>query len=156
MDNEIFTVDEVAQILGMHSKTIRRYISEGKLKGNKVGGQWRVKSTDLKAFMNKDEYSERIKSENKSELRDFVEGTDSVLSGRVQVCTIIDIYVNSPEEIKPVTQRLIDIMNSGDPSQGNAKFQYIYHAEEKKARFTLWGNPKFLAKMLDSLGNLID
>jgi excisionase family DNA binding protein len=143
---DIYTVDQVAQILEMHPRTIRRYIRDGRLKATKVGGEWRIKGMDLNGLMNGN-VNEIIK-ESKNDVIGFVEGRYSELDSKVQVCTVIDYYVDSPEEAGPMSQALVSLMNSGDPDQMKAKFQYVYDQEEKKARFILWGNPKFLAKML--------
>jgi len=49
MDN-LFSVRQVAFILKVHHLTIRRYIKEGKLKAVKLGGNVRVKESDLNEF----------------------------------------------------------------------------------------------------------
>lgn len=51
------TVEQVAARLGFSVETVRRYIKRGiygkKLKADKVGRQYRVKPSDLEAFMSK-------------------------------------------------------------------------------------------------------
>lgn len=49
MDN-LFNITQTAFILKVHSLTIRRYIKEGKLKAIKVGGNIRIKESDLQEF----------------------------------------------------------------------------------------------------------
>jgi excisionase family DNA binding protein len=46
----LLSVDEVAQTLGLHVRTIRRYLREGRLKGFKVGKSYRIASQDLAAL----------------------------------------------------------------------------------------------------------
>ena len=48
---EVYTVRDVAQRLHLTTETIRDYLQEGKLKGFKVGKQWRVREQDLEAFI---------------------------------------------------------------------------------------------------------
>ena len=43
---EFFTVDQVAKILDMHPRTVRRYVREGQLRATKVGGEWRIRRED--------------------------------------------------------------------------------------------------------------
>jgi len=155
IDNDLLTIEQVAQILNLHSKTIRRYISEGSINANKMGGQWRIKTEDLKKFMGGEDYIKFSRTREEESLKGFIEGKSSEIDGRIQVCTIIDVYVEAVEEIKPICQALLDLMNSGDEEQKSAKFQYSFIAEEKKGRFTLWGNPKFIAKMLNVVGEFI-
>lgn len=49
MDN-LLSVRQIAYILKVHPLTIRRYIKEGKLKALRVGGNIRIKESDLQAF----------------------------------------------------------------------------------------------------------
>jgi excisionase family DNA binding protein len=48
---EVYTVRDVAQRLHLTTETVRDYLQEGKLKGFKVGKQWRVREQDLEAFI---------------------------------------------------------------------------------------------------------
>ena len=52
MDN-LFSVNQAAFILKVHPLTIRRYIRDGRLTAIKVGGNVRIKETNLQEF-NKD------------------------------------------------------------------------------------------------------
>ena len=52
-----FTVDQVAQLIDMHPKTIRRYIQEGRLSACKVGKQYRVNQTELDRFMGREPHT---------------------------------------------------------------------------------------------------
>lgn len=49
MEN-LFNVNQVAFILKVHPLTIRRYIREGRLKAVKVGGNIRIKESELQNF----------------------------------------------------------------------------------------------------------
>ena len=49
--NNIYTPEEIAEILKVEPDTIRRYLRDGKLKGFKVGNHWRIKEEDLQEFI---------------------------------------------------------------------------------------------------------
>ena len=49
MEN-LFNVNQAAFILKVHPLTVRRYIKEGVLKAIKIGGNVRIKESDLQAF----------------------------------------------------------------------------------------------------------
>lgn len=49
MEN-LFNVNQAAFILKVHPLTIRRYIKEGNLKAIKIGGNIRIKESDMQAF----------------------------------------------------------------------------------------------------------
>jgi excisionase family DNA binding protein len=42
---------EGAEVYGVHAKTLRRWIAEGKVPGYRIGGQIRVKLSDLDALV---------------------------------------------------------------------------------------------------------
>jgi len=49
------TIEQVADILQMSTRTVYRYLKSGKLPGTKIGGapngQWRILDEDLKAVI---------------------------------------------------------------------------------------------------------
>lgn len=49
---KLFTIEEVAKILRVHTRTVTRYIEAGKLKASKIG-VWRIKESDLNSFLDK-------------------------------------------------------------------------------------------------------
>src|SRR5690606_29205078 len=45
-----YSIVEVAELLGLHVKTVRNYIREGRLQSTRVGKQYRIARADLDAF----------------------------------------------------------------------------------------------------------
>ena len=45
-----YAIDEVAQQLKLHVKTVRQYVRDGRLKATRIGKQYRVAAADLEAF----------------------------------------------------------------------------------------------------------
>ncbi len=50
MSETLFTVEQVAQSLNLHVRTIRNYVAAGKLKATRIGKQYRIARSDLDAF----------------------------------------------------------------------------------------------------------
>lgn len=50
-DIRVYTLDEVADIIGVTTRTLYTYIKESKLKAVKVGRGWRVTDKALKEFL---------------------------------------------------------------------------------------------------------
>ncbi|MCP2335879.1 helix-turn-helix domain-containing protein [Actinomadura rupiterrae] len=50
MADELYSVDRVAEMLGLHVKTVRNYVRGGRLKATRIGKQYRITSRDLDAF----------------------------------------------------------------------------------------------------------
>lgn len=47
---KLLTIEEVAKILRVSTRSVNRYIESGKLKASKIG-VWRIKESDLSAFL---------------------------------------------------------------------------------------------------------
>ncbi|MFI6707078.1 helix-turn-helix domain-containing protein [Nonomuraea sp. NPDC050478] len=47
---ERYTVEQVANLLDLHVKTVRAYVRDGRLKAVKIGKQYRIAREDLEAF----------------------------------------------------------------------------------------------------------
>lgn len=50
MVQELFTADEVAERLGLHVRTVRNYVRDGRLHAVRIGKQYRIARADLEAF----------------------------------------------------------------------------------------------------------
>ncbi|MEX2132355.1 MAG: helix-turn-helix domain-containing protein, partial [Pseudohongiellaceae bacterium] len=53
MTKDLYTVQEVADLLGLHVKTVRNYVRDGRLPGTRIGKQYRIGRADLEAFTGK-------------------------------------------------------------------------------------------------------
>lgn len=50
MSNELYSVEKVAERLGLHVRTVRNYVRDGRLKATRIGKQYRIARADLEAF----------------------------------------------------------------------------------------------------------
>jgi excisionase family DNA binding protein len=50
MAQELYSVEQVANRLGLHVRTIRNYVRDGRLKAVRIGKQYRITREDLEAF----------------------------------------------------------------------------------------------------------
>ena len=53
MDKAFYTIQEIADILGLHVKTVRNYVRQGRIASTKLGKQYRVAKHDLETFIGK-------------------------------------------------------------------------------------------------------
>ncbi len=49
-DLKLFEVEDLAETLGLHDRTIRKLLREGRLRGRKLGKRWYVTEESLKAY----------------------------------------------------------------------------------------------------------
>lgn len=145
MDEKIYTIDQVAQVLNLHPRTVRRFVREGKLNAHKVGGQWRVTEKELKHFSGTDKEGQKpgtfgFKKQSVTEDEE---------REKVRVSAVVDIYRSDIEEYTRISNTLIAVMNSKDPDYGQARCDHIYNKDEGRAQFILWGRPFLISQLLN-------
>ncbi len=132
--NKYHNVEEVAELIQIHPKTVRRYIREGKLQATKVGKAWRIPDDALHSFVEEEENSQKTKKRK-----------------RITVSTVIDIDVEDMNEAMGIVNSMNAILSSKTPEYGKATMNVQYIEEESKVRIMLWGTLKFTEAMLSSL-----
>ncbi|QXV42413.1 helix-turn-helix domain-containing protein (plasmid) [Staphylococcus epidermidis] len=61
---ETYTVNEVAQLLDMNIRTVRKYIKIGEIKASKIGRKYIITSDNVKKFLKTKNYKRRHKNGN--------------------------------------------------------------------------------------------
>ena len=156
MEEKFYTIDQIAEILGMHHRTIRKFITEGKLRANKVGKQWRISGHDLSLFM---EYNNvNIKSNNKLENEKIEFSTGDIDSNnktnKINISTVIDINEVDMDEHKRISNMLLALMNSKDSKISNSTINIKYYKNDKNLKVMLWGDIEFTNVMLDFISTI--
>ncbi len=142
--DKFYSVEEISEMLQIHSKTIQRYIREGKIIASKFGKSWRVAAHDLSLFI---EDAKIYIGGDKPSSKDEV-GLD--ISGS----TVIDIPVSSSYEVDRITSQVNAAMNSKPIEYGKSSVSVQYIEPEKIVRVMIWGKIGLLKVMLDMISNL--
>ncbi|WP_346918020.1 helix-turn-helix domain-containing protein [Lacrimispora sp.] len=146
-------MNQVAEILDMHHKTIRNFITEGKLRAVKVGKQWRISHDDLRSFMDKNkEYTDKEQivefSTNETQI--------STASRSINVSTVIDIEHIDKDQYMRVSNTLIAIMNGKGSEFENSTVKVKYYESYNKVMILLWGDVTFIEEMLSTISMLVE
>jgi excisionase family DNA binding protein len=161
MIDDVLTVEQVAQLLGLHPKTVRGFIADGKLRARKLGKGWRIMRRDFETLIAGTE-EPGTQSGDGSEARHDETGAASVQPDMVdedraplfRVSTVIDAYVNGREEADRLSSSVLAAASSKDPSHGDVRVDYIYYESERKARFVLYGSASFIGELLMMLAKI--
>ena len=158
MEEKFYTVDQIAEILGMHHKTIRKFITEGKLRANKVGKQWRISGHDLSLFMENNNFNIRNKNEEESEKIEFSTTTSSIDINnginKVNISTVADIHEVDIDEYRRISNMLLAVMNIKDSKMGNSTINIKHYQKDRNLKVMLWGDIEFTKEMLDFISTL--
>lgn len=158
MEDKFYTIDQIAELLGMHHKTIRKFISEGTLTASKLGKQWRISKHDLDVFMEKKNVrmdNEKLEEELNVEYSAMGEGAEAITQ-RINVSTVVDINEVEKEEYIRISNTVIAIANCKDEEMGKSTTHVKYDERDKRLRVILWGSVKFIENMLNVIKMLIE
>ena len=158
MEEKFYTIDQIAEILGMHHKTIRKFITEGKLRANKVGKQWRISGHDLSLFMEDNNVNVRNKNKSESESIEFSTNNidiDNKVS-KISISTVIDIDEVDMDEYRRISNMLLAVMNTKDSKMSNSTINMNHYKEDRNLKVMLWGDVEFTKEMLDFISTLTD
>jgi excisionase family DNA binding protein len=152
MENKFYTIDQIAEIMGLHHKTIRKFISEGKLGATKAGRGWRISKKDLDVFMKngnhqaEDSSQEELMVEYAPQLKDIKD-----TSSRIHVSTVVDISKSTKEDYMRISNTLIAVGNCKDASMEQSSIQVKYDEKDERIRVILWGSLSFMEEMLSTI-----
>lgn len=154
MEDKFLTIEDVADHLGVHTKTIRRYLYSGKISGQKVGSQWRISQKALEAFLKSGEANCGHHSAVPSS-EDFCVYMDTDMETfsndrRLRICTIIDYDVTSPKEISPLSIALMQAIETAADCE-DCRFNHVYEPREKRVRFVLWASPEAMVQVMAAM-----
>ena len=87
---EFYSVEQVAEQLGLHVRTVRAYLRTGRLKGVRIGKQYRIRREDLEALTGRSSRPEPVRRHR-----------------HVDVSTIVQVDAISPDSVSRITNMLM-------------------------------------------------
>lgn len=158
MEEKFYTIDQIAEMLELHHKTIRKFINEGKLRANKIGKQWRITGHDLSLFMENNNVN--IKNVNKSDDENIKFSTSSIehknITSKIGISTVVDLNAIDLNEYRKLSNTLLAVMNSKDNKMSNSTINIKYYPKVQNLKIMLWGDIEFIKEMLDFISILIE
>ncbi|MCL2775938.1 MAG: helix-turn-helix domain-containing protein [Oscillospiraceae bacterium] len=146
---KLYTVDDIAKMTSLTTRTIRNYIKDGLLKGRKIGGQWRFTEEDIKMLMDSGTVMKSHIDDVRQDVEDFLDNVYTEYSGNIQICTIVDLY-DEQNILKEKYEKLQALWNTEVTKNSNNK-NFSWENNEEKARVTLFATPEFLIEALKIL-----
>jgi excisionase family DNA binding protein len=148
MNKEYLTIDDTAKKLGVHPKTIRRYISSGKISAQKIAGTWRIYEDSLDNYIRSCEATEcNHQHVSKDDFCIFMDSDYFNSEDRIQVCTIVDYYVQDGS-VKQLLKDVMEVVVDHSLDNNNSRFNYVYDDADNKMRLVFWGAPTYIEKVV--------
>ena len=130
MDN-LYTLDDVAQQLQVHVRTVRRYVREGRLPARRVGRQYLVTPEDLKAFSGLPEPVRRRTVENNA---------------------VVDISAISPSDANRITNTLMAALQT----ERGLRADTLYYEDEGRLKVIVHGQLLPTIELLQLLDTMVE
>ena len=140
--SELYSVEQVAERLGLHVKTVRNYVREGKLKAVRIGKQYRIAGEDLAALTG---------GGMPGTAREDVRRTR-----HVEVSSVVAIDAISRHDADRVMTLVMAALNGRRADDEPMRVQTVYDEERGRLRIMLLGGAQISAELLRLVSALLD
>ena len=114
MADEYLSVEKVATKLGLHVRTVRAYVRQGRLKASRIGKQYRIAQADLESFTTAGHkhHAPTPHRQRNSEVTTVVQldAIDPALASRLTTLLIASCSGNKDDPLKQVSCRYLESM----------------------------------------------
>ena len=139
---EFYTIEDVAVMTGLSTRTVRNYLSSGQLEGEMADGAWRFTAEQFGAFLGQDMVRQSVQAKANGRVYDFLTAKKRKESA---ACLIWDWPAEDGQEEERLRERLMEAVN-------NLALGCAYRFEDGCARAILTGTPEALGKLLAKHG----
>lgn len=141
---DLYTVAEVAEILGVSEKSVRDFINAGEIEAIKVG-QWRIAREAVEEFL--EARSNQYRSKARKEILEFLDSPEIMEPGESRTLVVRDYYCSEPGVHGPYVSLLIQNM----PEGCNFQWRFFFDQEHRRARHIFTGDYLQIISIIDRL-----
>ncbi|MFA1547099.1 helix-turn-helix domain-containing protein [Actinomadura chokoriensis] len=134
MEEKMYSVDEVAGLLGLHVRTVRGYIRDGRLNAVRIGKQYRVARADLEALTGRP--------------------PPGPAAAAIEVSSIVHVDGVGREAAGRLATLVQAGANTRDPAR-SLRLQIVHDEERNRLKIVILGGPAETADVLRLLDAVI-
>ncbi len=117
---EYYTINEVAVMTGFTTRSLRLFIQQGFLAGEKIDGKWNFSVEQLEAFISNPNIKAGIKIKNNALVYDFLADFEK---SENMTCIILDFHISSNEEFEEISSYFCAAMSDENVSVSKMKLE---------------------------------
>ncbi|MFI6047254.1 helix-turn-helix domain-containing protein [Nocardia sp. NPDC051321] len=141
MTDRLYSVEQVAERLGLHVRTIRNYVRDGRLKAVRIGKQYRIAEADLEAFTGLP-----------------VPATARETAGRqrhTEVSSIVQVEAVGAELADRLTTLLMGAANTRSTEDEPLRIDTMYDAERARLKVIVLGGLADTARLFEYMEGVL-
>ena len=136
-----YSVEQVADRLGLHVRTVRAYLRSGRLKGVRIGKQYRIAQEDLESLTG----------------RSSAHVAEPVRRHRhVDVSSIVQVDAISPDAVSRVTNMLMAAAKAPRDEDHPLRVDTAYDDERARLKVFISGSPETTVSMIRLVATLVE
>ena len=139
MTSSLYSAEQVAAMLNLHVKTVRRYVRDGRLKAKRIGKEYRITRADLEAFAGEVRPAEKE-----------VPRTRHVIAS-----SIVDVDAISTRESDRVTTMIMASLNARRGEGDFPRVDSIYYPEQGRLRVTITASLVLTCELIQMIDVLL-
>jgi excisionase family DNA binding protein len=132
----MYSAEDVAGMLGLHVRTVRSYVRDGRLPAVRIGKQYRIADYDLRRFMGRPAEP------------------DPAVPARVEVTSVVDIEVDRTL-MNRLTTLVVAAANTAPGDRARLTVQTSYDEIRQTLKIVIIGDPDDTAHTLTLISALV-
>ncbi|WP_410809584.1 helix-turn-helix domain-containing protein [Micromonospora sp. 067-2] len=132
MSKDMYSVEQVADRLGLHVRTVRGYIRSGRLRAVRIGKQYRIAASDLDALTGQAPAATRA-------------------GGQAEVSSIVQLDGVDRAAADRLGTLMLASANTGHDQANPLRVQTVHDEQRQRMKIIILGDPASTAELLHLL-----
>lgn len=141
MEETTYSLREIAQFTGLTERTLRNYLEQGLLLGEKQNGAWRFSAGQLEALLQNPAVRPSIQAKNNSYVFDFLLDENKCVDA---MCTILDLRADK-DEADAISRFFCERVNA---LSEDGRIHFCFSFQKQHARVILTGSSAVCAQLV--------
>ncbi|MET8310896.1 helix-turn-helix domain-containing protein [Micromonospora sp. NPDC005173] len=137
MKEDMYSVEQVADRLDLHVRTVRGYIRSGRLRAVRIGKQYRISASDLDAFTGQTR-------------------TATTTAGPAEVSSIMQVDGVDRAAADRLGTLMLASANTGHDPANPLRVQTVHDEERHRLKIIILGDPAATAELLHLLDAVLN
>ncbi|MBE5877204.1 MAG: helix-turn-helix domain-containing protein [Lachnospiraceae bacterium] len=139
---KFYTINELALMTGLTTRTLRNYLQMNVLTGEKVNGAWQFTEEDISEFLANPSVQPSIQAKKNAVVFDFLADRKKKTN---EICFVLDVNV-SAEEAEEISGFFCEKINQ---LGGNSRIRFSFERNGESVRVMLTGEEIQVKQLLE-------